>query len=162
MSFSNTLDFNDKPSIAWLQATRITIFSDHIAVPLKRPEANGGFELNIPFAPTVRPIKGVAYASGDPSKLDSRDRDALLQAIARARKWMDNLIAGKVASFEEITEVEKIGERHVRRLASLAFLSPRIIQALANEEASSGLSVSRLTLALPHSWAQQEKMFGLR
>jgi hypothetical protein len=148
--------------LAGREIERVAIFADHIAVALKRPEANGEFELNIPFAPTVPPIKGVAYASGEPSKLDSHDRNALLQAIARARKWMDNLIAGKVASFEEIGEVEKIGERHVRRLAPLAFLSPKIIQALANEVASSGLSVSRLTLALPHSWAEQEKVFGLR
>jgi hypothetical protein len=148
--------------LARREIERVTIFADHIAVALQRPEASGGFGLIIPFAPTVPPIKGVAYASGEPSKLDSRDRDALLQVIARARKWMDNLIAGKIASFEEIVEVEKIGERHVRRLAPLAFLSPKIIQALANEEASSGLSVSRLTLALPHSWAEQEKMFGLR
>ena len=105
---------------------------------------------------------GCPYASGPPPKLDSRDRDALLQAIARARKWMDDLIGGKVAALEEIAEVEKIGVRHVRWLAPLAFLSPKIIQALANEEASSGPSVSRLTLALPHSWAEQEKMFGLR
>lgn len=140
---------------------RVTIFADHIAVMLKRPKANGGTELNLPFVPTVPVRKGVAYASGQPPKLDSRDRDALLQTIARARKWMDDLIGGKVASFEAIAEVEKIGERHVRRLAPLAFLSPKIINALANEETSSSLSVSRLTLALPHSWAEQEKMFGL-
>ncbi len=128
---------------------------------LQRPEANEGKELNLPFAPTVPLRKGVAYASGEPPKLDARDRDALLQAIARARKWMDDLICGKVASFEEIAEVEEIGVRHVRRLAPLAFLSPKIIQALASDERSSGLSVSRLTLALAHSWAEQEKMFGL-
>ena len=40
----------------------------------------------------------------------------------------------------------------------LAFHSPKIIQALANEETSYGLSVSRLTLALPHPWAEQEKV----
>jgi hypothetical protein len=66
-------------------------------------------------------------------------------------------------SYEEIAEVEKIGVRHVRRLAPLAFLSPKIIQALESEETSPGLSVSWLTLALPHSWAEQEKkVFGLR
>ncbi len=147
--------------LATKEIERVTIFADKIAVALKRPEANGGSDLNIPFSPTVPLIKGVAYASGEPPKLDSRDRDALLQAIARARKWMDDLIGGKFASLEEIAEVEKIGVRHVRRLAPLAFLSPKIIQALANEETSSGLSVSRLTLALPHSWAEQEQMFGL-
>jgi site-specific DNA recombinase len=111
----------------------------------------------------TRPLrKGVAYASGQPPKLDARDRDALMLAIARARKWMDDLIGGQDGAFEEIAEVEKNGARRVRRLAPLAFLPPKIIQALANEETFSGLSVSRLTLALPHSWTDQEKIFSLR
>jgi len=148
--------------LAAREIERVTILADHISVALKRPEANGGTELNLPFVPTVPLRKGVAYASGAPPKLDARDRDALLQTIARARKWMDDLIGGKAASFEEIAEVEKIGVRHVRRLAPLAFLSPKIIQALVHEETSAGLSVSRLTLVLPHSWVEQEKMFGLR
>jgi hypothetical protein len=81
-----------------------------------------------------------------------------LRPIVRGGIWKRKV---KVSSFEEIAEVEKIGLRHVRRLASLAFLSPKIIRALTHEETSSGLSVSRLTLTLPHSWAEQEKMFGL-
>ncbi|WP_294539006.1 hypothetical protein [uncultured Rhodoblastus sp.] len=92
---------------------RVIVFADHIAVAMKRPDANGGTERNLPFVPTVPLLKGVAYVSGQPPKLDARDRNALLQAIARARKWMDEIIGGKVASFEAIAEVEKIGVRYV-------------------------------------------------
>jgi site-specific DNA recombinase len=148
--------------LAAREIERVTIFADKIAVTLKRPETNEGNKLNIPFAPTVPLRKGVAYASGETPKLDARDRDVLLQAVARARRWMEDMIGGKVTSFEQIALAEGLGERHVRRLASLAFLSPKIIQAIAKEDTPSGLSVSRLTLALPHSWAEQEKMFGLR
>jgi site-specific DNA recombinase len=44
------------------------------------------------------------------------------QAIARSRSWMDG----------EIASAEGFAERHVRRLVPLAFLSPKIIQAIAD------------------------------
>jgi hypothetical protein len=47
---------------------------------------------------------------------------------------------------------------HVRRLAPLAFLSPRIIHAIADSTAPARLTVSQ---ALPHSWKDQEQLLGL-
>jgi hypothetical protein len=51
-----------------------------------------------------------------------------LGAIARARSWMDDLIEGRVGSFRDIAIRENKVERHIRRLAPLAFLSPRIVE----------------------------------
>jgi site-specific DNA recombinase len=55
---------------------------------------------------------------------------------------------------------EKIGVRHVRRLAPLAYLAPRVIEAIVDGSAPAGLTVSALTSALPHVWSEQEKMLG--
>jgi len=74
---------------------------------------------------------------------------------------MDAVLAGKTALFDEIASAEGLAERHVRRLVPLAFLSPKIIQAIADGTAPSGLTVSNLTQALPHAWAAQEHMLGL-
>jgi hypothetical protein len=38
---------------------------------------------------------------------------------------------------------------------------PKIIQAIAGGTAPAGLTVSRLTQALPHAWTAQEQMLGL-
>ena len=43
----------------------------------------------------------------------------------------------------------------------LAFLSPKIIQAIADGTAPAGLTVTNLTQALPHAWTAQEQMLGL-
>jgi site-specific DNA recombinase len=51
-------------------------------------------------------------------------RDGLLTAIAKACKWIDDIRLGLFASFAEIAEREAVGERHIRLLAPLAFLSP--------------------------------------
>jgi hypothetical protein len=52
-------------------------------------------------------------------------------------------------------------ERHIRNLTSLAFVSPRLVEAIANGTASAGLTVTMLAHALPHSWAEQERKFGI-
>src|SRR6202045_2864933 len=51
-------------------------------------------------------------------------------AIAKARGWVDDIRLGRIASFAGIAEREAQGERHIRLLAPLAFLSPRIIAAI--------------------------------
>jgi site-specific DNA recombinase len=86
-------------------------------------------------------------------------RDALLIAIAKARGWIDDIRLGRLASLAEIAEREAVGERHIRLLAPLAFLSPRIIAAIADGTAD--LTVTGLAKALPYSWAEQERKIGL-
>jgi len=46
-----------------------------------------------------------------------------------AAVWIDDIRLGRIASFAGIAEREAVGERHIRLLAPLAFLSPRIIAA---------------------------------
>lgn len=118
-------------------------------------------ELILPFVQPHLLKKGIAHAPGDSGTINVETRDTLLQSIARSRRWMDSIIAGKIKSFDEIAISERLAERHVRRLAPLAFLSPRIIQAIADSVAPAGLTVSWLTKSLPHAWSAQEQMFGL-
>ena len=51
--------------------------------------------------------------------------------------------------------------RHVRRLLPLAFLSPRVVDAIAVGSAPAHFTVTLLTDSLPHSWAHQEKRLGI-
>jgi site-specific DNA recombinase len=51
----------------------------------------------------------------------------------------------------------RLGERHIRLSAPLAFLSPRIIAAIADGTAAADLTVTGLAKALPYSWAKQER-----
>jgi site-specific DNA recombinase len=89
------------------------------------------------------------------------NRDALLTAIAKARGWIDDIRFGRSASFAEIAEREAQGERHIRLLAPLAFLSPCIIAAIVDGTAPADLTVTGLAKAVPYSWAEQEQRIGL-
>jgi site-specific DNA recombinase len=117
--------------------------------------------ISIPWSPPLaRRRKGVVHlpASHD---LDSRDRDALLTAIAKARSWIDDLINGRVQSFDEIADREQKVVRHIRFLVPLAFLSPRIVAAIANGDVPAGVTVSGLVRSLPFNWAEQQRRFAL-
>jgi hypothetical protein len=108
------------------------------------PIASAGTNRSISISwspPVAQCRKGVVPlpASHD---LDSRDRDTLLAAIAKARSWMDDLINGRVQSFDEIADRERKVARHIRFLAPLAFLSPRIVASIANGDVPTGATVS--------------------
>jgi site-specific DNA recombinase len=145
---------------------RVVIETDRITVELlddhggvRRPDSPGTIHLR--FSPNGPIRKGIDRAPQAGNAIDPREREVLLQAIARARGWVDAVLTNRADSFEAIAACEAIGERHVRRIAPLAFLSPRIIQAIADGMAPSGLTVSSLTLSLPYGWAAQERMIGL-
>jgi len=88
-------------------------------------------------------------------------RDALLMAIAKARRWIKDICEGRTAFIAEIAEREGQGEWHIRLLAPLAFVSPRIIAAIVEGSAPADLTVPGLAKALPYSWAAQGRRIGL-
>ena len=59
-------------------------------------------------------------------------------------------------SFADIARQEGKAERHIRHLAPLAFVSPRIITAIMDGTAPAGLTATALARGLPYSWTEQE------
>jgi hypothetical protein len=143
---------------------RVTVRPKELEIMLRSDEDGAGAgartSLSIPFAPNLARRKGIAHAPTERGAMDSGTRDALLRAIARTRVWLDAILSGKAASFNEIAAAEGLAPRHVRRLSVLAFLSPKIIRAIADGAAPAGLTASALTQALPHTWSAQEQMLG--
>ena len=167
---AQTSDFAPDRDLISRRVERVIVHPTELEIMLRGVEADTGPDastcaparLKIAFAPNLPRRKGIAHAPAEPASIDPAAREALLRAIARARGWVDAILAGRIASFEDIAAAEGLAERHVRRLAPLAFLSPRIIAAIADGDAPVGLTVSRLTQALPHAWTAQEQMLGMR
>ena len=112
-------------------------------------------------APSFASVKGVIHAPSAKPAMKPKSRDALLTAIAKARGWIADIRLGRIASLAEIAKREGLGERHIRLLAPLAFVSPRIIAAIVDGTAPADLAVTSLAKALPYSWAEQEHSIGL-
>jgi site-specific DNA recombinase len=87
----------------------------------------------------------------------------LLKAVARAHRWADDLVSGKVRSVGELARREGIDGRSVRRLIPLGFLSPRIVEAIAEGRQPVELTAEALTrrIDLPLLWSAQEQALGI-
>ena len=106
-------------------------------------------------------VKGIAHVPAHNTPITPSRRDALLVAIARARRWADELTHGRLGSFAMLARREGKVERHIRLLLPLAFLSPRIVSGLLDGTAPADLTLTALARALPWSWAEQERRLGL-
>jgi hypothetical protein len=79
----------------------------------------------------------------------------LIRAGARGRRWADDLLTGRVESIAAIAKREGVLPNYVRRLTRLAFLSPRIVEAIAAGRQPTELSAKALTerIELPLLWS---------
>jgi site-specific DNA recombinase len=119
--------------------------------------------ITVPWtSPVPAAVKGIIRVPAHNTPITPSHRDALLIAIAKARKWTDELPQGRLGSFAVLARREGKLERHIRLLLPLAFLSPRIISGLLDGTAPAGLTITALARALPWSWAEQERRLGLR
>ena len=144
---------------------RVIVHRSEIEIVWRRSESETSEESNsrsqgVPFEAHLPLKKGIANSPTE-DRLDPRARTSLLEAIVKAQRWMNEITAGKIESLDEIAARENIVERYVRRLSTLAFLSPKITRAIIDGAAPADLTVTRLTQALPQSWAAQERMFGV-
>jgi len=152
---------------------RAALSRDGIRVSLKLPllTTNGQNGVNpghlglTRFAPMRMKRRGVELRlvlEGDsiPSRVDL----PLLKAVARARRWSDELVSGRARSVDEIARREGLDRRSVRRLIPLGFLSPRVVEAIVKGHQPPDLGVMALTrrIDLPLLWSAQEKALGLR
>jgi site-specific DNA recombinase len=112
-------------------------------------------------SPVPAAVRGIVHVPAYNTPIKPGRREALLIAIAKAREWMDDLAHGRVASFAAIARREAKVERHIRLLAPLAFLSPRIVSRLLDGTAPADLTITALARALPWSWAEQERRLEL-
>ena len=92
-----------------------------------------------------------------------RAESALLKAVARARQWSEDLLAGRAQSVAEIAERDLVGSRYVRRLLRLAFLAPEIVEAIAAGDQPPELTAEALAerIDLPLLWTAQAKAVGI-
>jgi hypothetical protein len=95
--------------------------------------------------------KGVLHSGTPQARLSTHERDALLTAIAKARAWIKDIVEGRTHSFEEIARQEGKVERHIRLLAPLAFVSPRIISSIIDGLAPP-IAITDLAKQVPYAW----------
>jgi site-specific DNA recombinase len=90
----------------------------------------------------------------------SESRALLVAAIARGRRWLDELMTDARARTESIADREGCTVRQVHMTTSLAFLAPSLVQAAIEGRLPHGMGVTRLR-DLPAEWSRQLQVLGL-
>jgi site-specific DNA recombinase len=114
------------------------------------------------FAPLQMKRRGVAMRLVIGGVSTCRTDPTLLKAIARGHKWFNELVSGRAMFTREIAEREGVNERFVRRLIPLAFLSPAIVQMIAEGRQRPDLTGEALSrgIDVPIDWVKQHAALG--
>jgi site-specific DNA recombinase len=150
---------------------RIDVHEDHLAIRLKSADGEETSDstddqlLSIPWQkPPSRRSRQILIPHGvprnevRPTRMERRAR--LVSAIARGRRWLDEIASGSVTNVQQIASRQKCSVRQVNMTISLAFLAPDLVRAAVEGRLPRGIGVERLRDA-PAEWSQQFEALGL-
>jgi hypothetical protein len=148
---------------------RIDVHEDHLAIRLKSAEGASNSSddqlLSIPWQkPPSRRSRQILLPHGvprnevRPTRIERRAR--LVSAIARGRRWLDEIVSGSMTDVQQIASRQKCSARQVNMTISLAFLAPDLVRAAVEGRLPRGIGVERLRGA-PAEWSQQFEALGL-
>jgi DNA invertase Pin-like site-specific DNA recombinase len=150
---------------------RIDVHEDHLAIRLKSADDEETSDstddrlLSIPWQkqPSKRSRQillphGIPRNDVRPTRIERRAR--LVSAIARGRRWLDEIVSGSVTDVQQIATRQKCSTRQVNMTLSLAFLAPDLMRAAVEGRLPRGIGVERLRDA-PAEWSQQFEALGL-
>ena len=88
---------------------------------------------------------------------------ALAKAVARSRRWFQDLASGHATSLLEIAQREGVSDRYIGNVIPLAFLAPDIVARILTGDQPTDLTAQALTkrISLPADWLVQRKLLGL-
>ena len=84
--------------------------------------------------------------------------NTMIKVIARGFRWQRLLYDGTYATIEDLAAAEKINPSYVSRILRLAYLSPRVVQAILDGSHPAWLTMKDLLRPLPSDWAEQERL----
>jgi site-specific DNA recombinase len=169
-SITSNVLLGDRGAIAQLVAG-IVVSEDRLVVRLKSKNADEPSEspddqsLTIPWQkpPSKRPRQILLPHNASRSKVRPEQferRARLVSAIARGRRWLDDVVSGRVTTVAELCTREKCSVRQVNMAISLAFLAPNLVKAAVEGRLPRGIGIERLRDP-PTEWSRQFEALGL-
>src|SRR5262245_43658711 len=165
----SSYSLNDKDLIS-THIVRVDVETDHLAAQLSiKSDQRGGKPSHIMLIPWRKPPpkrpREIILPAGRSSHQNSRPiraetRARLVTAIAKGRRWLDELIVGTVTTVEQIATTENCTVRQVNMTISLAFLAPNLVQAAVEGRLPRGVGIANLRDA-PAEWSAQYARLGL-
>jgi site-specific DNA recombinase len=121
-----------------------------LSTPWQKPPSKKSRQILLPH--------NVSRSDVRPEQFERRAR--LVSAIARGRRWLDEVISGRVTTVAQLCTREKCSVRQVNMTISLAFLGPNLVKAAVEGRLPRGIGVERLRDP-PTEWPHQFEALGL-
>jgi len=80
---------------------------------------------------------------------------AILKAIARARRWYEQLVDGTAPSVSQLAIMHNVSPRYINKVFRLASLSPHSVEKILTQPESLPLSLDDLIDNVPMNWKLQ-------
>jgi site-specific DNA recombinase len=143
---------------------RVEIRQDEVLVKIRQDDSDPR-TVRIPWnkPPAKRRREVLLPSSGktpDPRPIRADARARLVAALARGRRWRDELVSGAVANVEQIATRERCSARRVNMTVTLAFLAPDLVAAAIEGRLPRGVGIARLC-DLPANWTHQFQALGI-
>jgi hypothetical protein len=168
---SSSAQADDRGVMIAEQVVRIDVQKDRLIVRFKsagteeEPDSTDGQLLSILWQkPPSRRSRQILIPLGlprnevRPTRIERRAR--LVNAIARGRRWLDEIVSGSITDVHQIATRQKCSVRRVNMTISLAFLAPDLVKAAVEGRLPRGIGVERLRDA-PAEWSRQFETLGL-
>jgi site-specific DNA recombinase len=169
-STSRAVQLRDRETLAQLVAG-IVVHRDRLVIRLKSDHADDApdrpDDLTLTIAWHKPPSKrsrrillphDAPRSDAQPEQFERRAR--LVSAIARGRRWLDDVVSGRVTNVTELCVREKCSIRQVNMTISLAFLAPNLVKAAVEGRLPRGIGIERLRDP-PPEWSRQFEALGL-
>ncbi|KAF0122083.1 MAG: resolvase-like protein, partial [Xanthobacteraceae bacterium] len=89
------------------------------------------------------------------------NRARLIQAIVKARAWLDDLVTGRADGVDALAAREGKSSRNIRMMIQLAFLDPSIVEAVVEGRLPATIGATEIVRDLPMAWTEQREVLGV-
>ena len=155
---------------------RVTLAADAMRIEIKRSglakmlaepgiapavHPEGYFNLAVPIQLRRRGIEAKLVIH-DPSSRSSSPDAKLIQLLADAQRWIDDLAQGRAVSVRGLARQTNRDPGEISRTLPLAFLAPDIVEAILEGRQPVGLTPHQLKRigTLPRRWNDQRRLLG--
>jgi hypothetical protein len=80
--------------------------------------------------------------------------------VARAHRWPEQIVQGKLEGRRSIARLTGLDERYAGRILDCAFLAPDIVEAILDGRQPVDLGIQKLLKDLPLDWIAQRQTLG--
>ena len=82
---------------------------------------------------------------------------SLVKAVARARDWYEQIVAGEVTTVSQLAQKSGLTRRYIRLILQCGYLSPQITEARLTCKHRHNLTLKEFLRGVPLNWREQEK-----